>query len=201
MVAGLHESREALGARHVRALADRDEAGPRAHLEGFESAEAGAVVVGDRDVRGDALHRPGDLADVFGGRAAAAADQVQPAVAGEFADDRGGFGRRLVVLAKGVGQAGVRVAADEGRGDACQVLDEGPHLRRAERAVESDGERLGVRDRDPGRLERLAGERAPAAVGDREREDDGQAPADLREDPLDRDDRRLHVERVEARLG
>ena len=61
--------------------------------------------------------------------------------------------RQLVVSRRSVRQPGVRVAGGERRADARQSLDEGPHLRRAQRAVDADDERLGVLDRDPERLD------------------------------------------------
>ena len=111
-----------------------------------------------------------DRADVIGRRAAAAADDVDEAAVGEVAEQRGRLVGQLVVLAEGVRQAGVRVAADVAVGDARQLREVRPHLARAERAVEADAERPGVLDRDVERVERLARQRAAAAVGDRHRD-------------------------------
>src|SRR5215217_6451761 len=58
-----------------------------------------------------------DRGDVRGRGPAAAADHVHEAGAGELREDGGGLLRRLVVLAEGVGQAGVRVAGDVRVGD------------------------------------------------------------------------------------
>src|SRR5690606_30326472 len=55
--------------------------------------------------RWQAVDRLGDGADVFGGGAAAAADDVDQARLGELAQHRGHLFRGLVVLAKRVGQA------------------------------------------------------------------------------------------------
>ena len=57
-----------------------------------------------------ALDRRGDGGDVLGRGAAAAADEVEQAGLGELGQDRGRLVGRLVVLAEGVGQAGVGVA-------------------------------------------------------------------------------------------
>ena len=133
-------------------------------------------------------------------RAAAAADDVDEAARREILQQRGGFGGLLVVLAEGVGQAGVRVAADVALGDARELRQVRAHVARAERAVDADAERLRVPDRDVERVERLARQRAAAAVGDRDRDHQRQPDALLLEHVLDRDDRRLGVERVEDGL-
>ncbi len=53
----------------------------------------------------------------------------------------------------------------------------GAHRRGAERAVDADGPRSCVGDARPERLDRLARERAPRCVGDRDRDHDGQPRA------------------------
>ena len=73
---------------------------------------------------------------------------------------------RLVVFAEGVGQAGVGIGGDQGVGDARQLGDVRAHQLGAQGAVEPDGERLGVLDRVPERLDRLARQGAARAVGD-----------------------------------
>ena len=119
----------------------------------------------------------GDLLHVLGRRAAAAADDVDQPGLGELAEVAARVGRLLVVLAEGVGQAGVRVAGRVRRRDAREVLDERPHLRRAERAVDADDQRVGVLDRGPERLDGLPGEVPPAAVDGRERDPERQSGA------------------------
>ena len=61
-------------------------------------------------------------------------------------------------------------------------------------------ERPRVADRGVERVERLARQRAAAAIGDRDRDHQRQADAALLEHVLDRDDAGLGVERVEDRL-
>ena len=104
--------------------------------------------------------------------------------------------RVLVVAAERVRQTGVRVARDVRRRHTGERLEEGAHLRRAERAVDADDQRPGVLDREPERVRGLAGEVAARPVdrgeGDPERQ--------LGRHVLGRDDRRLRVERVEDRL-
>jgi hypothetical protein len=65
------------------------------------------------------------------------------------------------------------------------------HVARAERAVDADAERLRVLDRDVEGVERLARQRAAAAVGDRDRDHQRQAHARAPRTLLDRDDAAL----------
>ena len=111
-----------------------------------------------------------DGLDVFGRRAAAAADEVHEPVARELAEVAARVRRQLVVRAELVREPGVRMARDVRRRDAREILDERPHLLRAERAVDADDERLRVLDRRPERLDRLPREVAPAHVDRGERE-------------------------------
>ena len=83
---------------------------------------------------------------------------------------RGGFVRAFVVLAERIGQTGVRIAADVALGQPRQLGEIRAHVARAERAVDADAERLRVANRHVERVERLARQRAPAAIGDRHRD-------------------------------
>ena len=74
--------------------------------------------------------------------------------------------------------------------------DMGAQLGRAERAVEADGERPGVADRGPERLDRMAGKVAPGKVGDRHRQHHRQIGIDAAGGV----DRGLGVQSVEHRL-
>jgi hypothetical protein len=89
--------------------------------------------------------------DVFRRGAAAAAGDVDEAGVGEFAQQGRGVGRQLVEagVAHRVGQAGVRVDADEGVGDLRQLFGVRAHQGRAQRAVQADRQRLGVAHRIP----------------------------------------------------
>jgi hypothetical protein len=90
-----------------------------------------------------AAHAP--TASAIAGCASGVVPQQPPTMlsrpdAGELADDHAPpCGRRLVVAAEGVGQAGVGVGADVGVGDARQLLDVLAQFLGAERAVEADG--------------------------------------------------------------
>ena len=142
------------------------------------------------------VDRGHDLPDVLRRRAAAAADDVDEAVARELAEEAARVLRLLVVHAELVRQARVRVARDPRRRDLREILDERTHLGRPERAVDADDERPRVLDRDPERLDRLAGEVAAAVVDRGEREPERQ----LGRSVLRGDDRRLRVQRVEDGL-
>ncbi len=91
-----------------------------------------------RLVRGDG---PGDRRDMVRRGAAAAADDVDEAGARELADQPRHVVRRLVILAELVGQAGVRIGADQRVGDAADIGDVGAQILGAERAVEADRDR------------------------------------------------------------
>ena len=129
-------------------------------------------------------------------RAAAAPDDVDEPGADELPQVAARVGGQLVVEAELVRQAGVRVAGDVRPGNAGQALHVRPHLRRAERAVDADDQRIGMLDRDPERLDCLPGQVAPGDVDGGERE-----PArNLRRDVQRGRDRRLRIQRVEDRL-
>ena len=90
---------------------------------------------------------------------------TRPAV-GEFAQQLGHVLRALVVIAEFVRQPGIRIGAHERIGETAELGDMGAHLARAKRAVEPDGDRVGVAHRIPERRRRLAGQQAARAVGD-----------------------------------
>ena len=144
-----------------------------------------------------AAHAIGNGADVVGRRAAAAADQVQVAMVREIAEHAGGVFRRLVVFTEGIRQSGVRIHADIGVREARQLLDVGPQLFDAQRAVQADGDRPRMAHRGPEGFHRLARERAARGIGDRAGDDDGQVEARRRRGGAHRVDSRLGIQRVE----
>ena len=81
-----------------------------------------------------------------------------------------------------------------------QLGDVGPHQLGAQRAVQADGERLGMAHRVPERLHRLARERAAGEVGDGAGDPDRQLERRRRRTVEDRLDRGLGVQRVEDGL-
>ena len=119
---------------------------------------------------------------------------------GELPDDGGGLLGRLVVLAEGVGQAGVGIGGDERVRDPGHLGDVGPHLGGAEGAVQPHRERAGVPDGVPERLGGLARQGAAGGVGDGAGDDQRPAAPGLLEQGLDREDRGLRVEGVEDGL-
>ena len=88
--------------------------------------------------------------------AAAAADNIDETGLRELSDQPGHEFRALVVLAELVGQAGIRIGANECIRNAANVGDMRAQIFRAERAVEADGDRLGMPYRIPERFWQLA---------------------------------------------
>ena len=74
--------------------------------------------------RGHARNRLAERLDMGGG-AAAAADDIDQTGAGELADHRGHFFRRLVIAAEFVGQSGVWMRAYQRIGSAREIGDIG----------------------------------------------------------------------------
>ena len=184
----------------VGALTDVHEQGVRGDVERLQAGQPGRDGDLGQLARRLALDDLGDLGDVWRRRAAAPTDQVDQAGVGELRDIARLGLRGLVVLAEGVGQPGVRVAGHEGIGDARHLGDVGPHLGRAEGAVESHRDRLGVPDRVPECLGDLTGQRPPGGIGDGARDDQRPAAAALLEQRLDGEDGRLGVQRIEDGL-
>ena len=200
IVAGGDQLAEFRRARDIGALAHVHEGNGLGQRKGFEAREPHAARdIGDfaRLVAGSGL---GDGADMVRRRAAAAADHVDEAVAHEAFDLRGHLLRALVVLAEGVRQAGIRIGTDEGLRDGRDFGQMRAHRIGAERAVEADGEGLGMAHRVPEGFRRLAGERAAGKVGDRAGDHYRQVILPLGEHFLAGKDRCLGVQRVEDRL-
>ena len=197
VVVALDQAPEPRRAGDVGALADHDEPGVRADLEGLQAAEAGARATVPGTVRGGEACRGGrDLRDVLRRRPAAPADDVDQPGLGELAEQPPGLLRRLVIAAERVRQAGVGVAGGVRAGEPRQLGEVRAHLLGAQRAVHADDQRVGVLDRVPERLDGLARQRTPAQVDDRHRDPQRQVRGDLARGG----DRGLRVERVEDRL-
>ena len=141
-----------------------------------------------------------DRRDMLGRGAAAAADHIDQPGLGEFAEQLGHIVRALVVIAELVRQPGIRIGAHEGIGETAELGDMGAHLARAERAIEPDGDRVGVSHRIPERRRRLPRQQAAGAVGDGAGDHHRQVDAALGAGFGNRVDRRLGVERVEDGL-
>ncbi len=184
----------------IGALPDVDERNVGGERERLEAREPHQGRDGRRGARLMLVDRLGDGADVVRRRAAASSHYVDNAIGGELADLRRHRLRALVILAEGVGQAGVRIGADERirrLGDLRQVL---AHRARAKRAIEADGKGTRVAHRMPERGRRLAGQGAARAVGDGARDHQRHGCAALSESLEAGEDRGLGVERVEYGL-
>lgn len=141
VVAGGHQLAEFRRASDVGALADIDERNFRRQLEGFEAGQTQARLDLGYDARLVGCHGLGDRGDMVRRGAAAAADDVDEAGFGEFADQPGHEFRALVIGAEFIGQAGIRIGADQRIGDAADIRDMRAQILGAERAVEADGRR------------------------------------------------------------
>ncbi len=154
-----------------------------------------------RHARRDSFHGFRDCADMSGRGSAASADDVQKPLFGEFADDRRHLIGRLFVFAENVGQSCVRVCADEARRFCREFGEVRVHLLRAERAVETDREKLfGVKHGDEEGFRALSGEHSSAGVAERRREHDGDSGVAGPHGVADCVDRRFCVEGVEDRF-
>ncbi len=152
---------------------------------------------GARRLAGDRLR---DRRDMVGRGAAAAAHDIHQARTRELAQELGHEFRAFVVEPELVRQAGIRIGAGQGIGDARDLGDMGAHLLGAERAIEADRHRRGVTDRIPEGFRRLARQHAAGAVRDGAGDHHRHAQAPRVEQLLDGVDRRLGVERVEDGL-
>ncbi len=196
-----HEPCELARAGHVRPLADVDEGISRPRDdERLESRQAGETG-GFRDrARRQTGHRRHDRRDMGrSGPAAAARDVEQPVLRPLPERTRHLIGC-LVVSAEVVGQAGVRVRRDRPIGDLRQDVEMLAQLSRAEGAVETDDERIGVADAVPEGFDRLARQGSARGVDDRPGDDDRKTFAQLVEEVREGRDRCLRVERVEDGL-
>ena len=200
IVAGGDQLAELGRAGDVGALADIDERDFRRQREGFQSRQPQLPRHLRNRARRLAGDRFGDRRDMVGRGAAAAADHVDQAGRGEFAEQLGHVFRALVVIAEFVGQPGVRIGAHERVGEAADFGDMGAHLARAQRAVQADGDRVGVAHRIPERRRRLPRQQSAGAVGDGAGDHHRQVDAAFGADLGDGVDRRLGVERVEDGL-
>ena len=124
-----------------------------------------------------------DGADVRGSGAAAAADDVQPAVLDEFLKLRGERFGRFEIFVFFVRQAGVGIAGNARGSHLGQRADVVRHQIGTGGAVQADGEQIGVGDGGVEGVDGLAGEHgAPAldGAGDHHRDLDAQFALEVR---------------------
>src|SRR5690348_7930877 len=106
----------------------------------LEAGEEGSIASSRDGARRAIAHRPGDGGDVRGSRPATAAHDIDEPAFEPVANLTRGLFRGFVVLAELVRKAGVGISHHQRVGDARQGAQMRSKLRRAERAVESDGE-------------------------------------------------------------
>src|SRR6266478_6088812 len=145
-------------ADHVSALADEQRARAVFSFDGFDTGIDGTVLFRGTLARLFALGHLRQGANMLLGGAAAAADEIQPAVIDEFLELGGQRGWRLEVLALFVGQPGVGIAGDEFAGELAQRANVVGHEFRASGAVHAEGQRLGEAQRSPHGFDSLSGE-------------------------------------------
>ena len=127
---------------HVRALTDVHEVALWSHEQGVPTREARQAVGLWGQARRAAAHGLGYRTNVIGRGATATPSDVQPARLREvFELPRHVLGRvRKAARRKRIRQTRVRVAADVHRHQAGQLLDIGPHVLGAKRAVQADAQ-------------------------------------------------------------
>ncbi len=186
----------------VGALADVDEQRVVADVERLQAGQAAALFQVRQLARRHVFQRFGDGLDVRRRSAAAAARDVEEAAGGELLHQARGLLRQFVVAGFGqwIGQAGVGVGAHVAARHARHFFHVRPHQLRAQRAVEADGQRLGVAQGIPERLGGLAGQRTAGSVGDRAGDHDRHAHLVLLEMALDGEQCGLGVQCVEDGL-
>ena len=137
---------------------------------------------------------------MLGCRSAAAAKNVDEPRFGHLAQLCSRVVGQLVVLSEGIRQPRVRIAADPTVGDTRERCDVRAHRDGAEGTVDTHRERARVGNTRPERLDSLSRERATRVVRDRHGNHQWNAAPKFLKDELDRDERRLCVQRVEDRL-
>ena len=201
VVAGLDQVPEAGGAGDVGALADVDEQGVLGDGQRLEAGQPQRRPRLGRRPRRPPSTAAGDRGDVRRRRAAAAADEVDEPAVGELRRGRRRSPRasRRTRRRRWAGRRSDsrrRTCRRCGRARRCRAAS--PWRPSAQLRPTSSG--LHVPDRVPERLGDLAGQRAPGGVGDRAGDHHRPAAAALLEQRLQREDRRLGVQRVEDRL-
>ncbi len=166
MAAFADQPGELLAAGDVRALADVHEQRRFVQAQRLEPGQERARPRLGNPSRRQPAQRFDDGLRVRGRRAAAAAHDVDQPVAREAGQDLGHLRGGLVVAAQFVGQAGVGMDRDERVGVLRDLGQERPQRLRAQGAVQAEGGRIGVAQRDPERLGGLAGQRAAAGIDD-----------------------------------
>ncbi len=195
-----HQATELRRADHVGALADQQRAGLVGRLDQIDTGveDPPRPVAGNAPGRAPLDHRS-ERGDVAVGGAAAAADQIQPAVVGEALERRRQALGGLRVAAVRVRETRVGVAGDRGPGHLVHGAEVVGHQVGTGRAVEPDREQRRVLEGGHERIRGLAGEHRAHRL-DRAGDHHRPSRAELGEHPLDGDQRRLGVAGVLAGL-
>ncbi len=168
VVAALDQPAKPSRTGHVRPLADHHEAGVLPDHERLEARQACRVAARLGTRLGGRPETASTIATMCSGVVPQQPPTTlrSPALANS-ASSRLVSGGCSSYPPKAFGQAGVRMARHVGRRDPGQGLHVRAHLRRAERAVDADDQRVGVLDGDPPRLDGLPGQRPAREVDDR----------------------------------
>ncbi len=133
-------------------------------------------------------------------RTAASADDVDQPFAREVADiGRHGVGR-LVIAAEGVGKPSIGMGAGQRVGNLGEIRNMGAQFLGPQRAVQTDGKRIGMAHGVPERLHGLTGQGPARKIGDCTGNPHRQTLAHLRKHLFDGVDRGLGIQRVEHGL-
>ena len=199
VIAVQDQPRKHFRAGDVGALADVDEQRVVADVERLQPGQAQLVLDVRNTARRQVFKRLGDGLDMRGRSAATTTGNIQETAGGEFLDHLGGvFGCFVITgFRQRIGQAGVRVGTHITRRDTRQFFHIRAHQIAAQRAVQPDGQRLGMRQRIPESLGSLTRQRAPGSIGDGAGNHDRHAHLVLLEILFDREQRSLGVEGIE----
>ena len=137
---------------------------------------------------------------MFRRSAAAAADDVQEARLRPFANLRRHGVSVQIVFTKGVRQPGIRVRSDIAFGNARQLLHVLAQLIWPQRAVQAEGERIGMTQGVIKGFGGLPGERTPGGVGDGTGDHDRQFNAQRLKLLFHGEDRRFSIQGIEHGL-
>ena len=173
-----------------------------ADVERLQTGQAALDRIARNLARRDVFDDVGDGFDERGRRAAATADDVEEAAARPLFDVAGHVLRRVVVAGLGqrIGQTRVGVRAHVAVGDARHLLHVLTQLFRTQRAVQTDGDGVGMRQRVVERFGDLTCKRSARGIGDGAGDHDGQRRAALGEHRLHREDGSLGIQCVEDGL-
>ena len=198
----LDELREFRRASHVRALADHEVVRAGAQHIRLRAAEAHRVRIGGDLTRRETFHGFRDGGDVRRRVAAAAAHDVHEAAAREILRVASHV-RRQQIEARGcqrVRHARIRIRGDEAIRLRGEFFEEGAHLVRAERAIQTDGQRLHMPHGIQIRLRDLPGDHRLATRPDGGTDLHRQLDFIFFKHLADRYERRLRIQRIENGL-